>query len=173
MEHKHKLVLIITLPSLSALALIFLAFFCFRRRKAENGCRDVEINLELKEGNVEIREDLVKFEGGEGLSVVEILDAPGEVIGKSCYGTLYRAVLVNSNSLTLLRFLRPTCTLGVKEVIPIVELLGNLRHRNLVPLTAFYAGPKGEKLMVHPFYGRGNLAQFIRGEKLFSFNSCF
>ncbi|KAL8552516.1 hypothetical protein ACS0TY_001266 [Phlomoides rotata] len=161
MEHKHKLVLVIALPSLSALALIFLAFFCFRRRKTENGCRDVETCFERKERNLEITEDLVKFEGGEALSVVEILDAPGEVIGKSCYGTLYRASLVNSNSLTLLRFLRPTCTLRTKEVIPIVELLGNLRHQNLVPLSAFYAGPREEKLMVHPFYGRGNLAQFI------------
>lgn len=107
-------------------------------------------------------EDLVRFEGGGDLTAVEILDAPGEVIGKSSYGTLYKANLVNLNCVTLLRFLRPTCTLRIQEVMPVMELLGSIRHPNLVPVNAFYGGPRGEKLMVHPFYSRGNLAQFIR-----------
>ncbi|KAG8381562.1 hypothetical protein BUALT_Bualt06G0134500 [Buddleja alternifolia] len=163
MEHKHKLILIICITSLPVLTIIFLTIFCFRRKKSENCCRDIEASFDCKKGDGVIdTEDLIKFEGGEDLSVHEILDAPGEVIGKSSYGTLYRASLVHSNTLTLLRFLRPTCTLRVKEVIPIVEILGCIRHPNLVPLNAFYAGPRGEKLMVHPFYGHGNLAQFIR-----------
>ncbi|KAI3458346.1 hypothetical protein Pfo_015009 [Paulownia fortunei] len=131
MEHKHKLILIIGLTSLSVLAIIFLAVFCFVRRKAENGSRDIEAAFECKRDGVVNTEDLIKFQGVEDLSVQEILDAPGEVIGKSSYGTLYRASLVNSNSLTLLRFLRPTCTLRIKEVMPIVELLGSIRHPNL------------------------------------------
>ncbi|XP_057787749.1 putative kinase-like protein TMKL1 isoform X2 [Salvia miltiorrhiza] len=158
MEHKHKLILLATLTPLSLLTIIFLAIFCFRRRKSENDGRDVESKLERKGGD----EDLVKFEGGEDLSVVEILEAPGEVIGKSSYGTLYKANLVNLNCVTLLRFLRPTCTLRIEEVMPAIELLGSVRHPNLVPLNAFYAGPRGEKLMVLPFYSGGNLADFIR-----------
>lgn len=170
MGHKQKLILIIGLASLSVLAVLFLAlFYVIRRRKAEGVSRDIEIeaSFDCKEGEGFVKtEDLIKFQGCENLSVQEILDAPGEVIGKSSYGTLYRACLVKSNSLTLLRFLRPTCTLRIKEVLPIVELLGSIRHPNLVPLNAFYAGPRGEKLMVHPFYGLGNLAQFIRGLSL-------
>ncbi|KAL0304059.1 UNVERIFIED_CONTAM: putative kinase-like protein TMKL1 [Sesamum radiatum] len=163
MEHRHKLVLIIGLSSLSLLIILLLTLLRCRRRKTGNGSRDVEAAFECKEGDGLVKtEDLIKFEGGEDLSVQEILDAPGEVIGKSSYGTLYKACLVSSNSLTLLRFLRPTCTLRMKEVMPIVELLGSVRHPNLVPLNAFYAGSRGEKLVVHPFYGPGNLAQFIR-----------
>ncbi|CAA0834542.1 Protein kinase superfamily protein [Striga hermonthica] len=164
MEHRHKLTLIITLTSLSASAIISLLLFCFLRRKtryapptdkeaAAFGCKE--------EGPVSTG-DLIRFRGGENLAVEDILEAPGEVIGKSSYGTVYKACLDGSNSLALLRFLRPTCTLSVKEVVPIVELLGSVRHPNLVPLNAFYAGPRGEKLIVHPFYGNGNLAQFIR-----------
>ncbi|KAK6155914.1 hypothetical protein DH2020_010162 [Rehmannia glutinosa] len=164
MENKHKLILIICLASLPVFAILFLAVFCFIRRKSKNGSKDTESAYECKGERVVNTEDLIKFQGGEDLSVQEILEAPGEVIGKSSYGTLYRACLVNSNSITLLRFLRPTCTLRIKEVFPIVELLGSIRHPNLVPLNAFYAGPRGEKLMVHPFYGHGNLAQFIRGK---------
>ncbi|GFQ01029.1 putative kinase-like protein tmkl1 [Phtheirospermum japonicum] len=163
MEHKYNLILIIGLTSLSVAAIIFLAVFCLLKRKAKNVSTDTEAAFGCKEEQgLIITGDLIKFQGGEDLSVQEILEAPGEVIGKSSYGTLYRACLANSNSLTLLRFLRPTCTLRIKEVMPIVELLGSIRHPNLVPLNAFYAGPRGEKLMVHPFYGNGNLAQFIR-----------
>ncbi|KAI3471031.1 hypothetical protein Pfo_027694 [Paulownia fortunei] len=162
MKHIYKLILVIGLTSLTVLTILLFIVFCCRRRKAENGSRDVESAYECKGDGVVDTEDLIKFHGGEDLTVQEILDAPGEVIGKSSYGTLYRASLVNSNSLALLRFLRPTCTLRIKEVVPIVELLGSIRHPNLVPLNAFYAGPRGEKLMVHPFYGPGNLARFIK-----------
>ncbi|KAL3645170.1 hypothetical protein CASFOL_010350 [Castilleja foliolosa] len=163
MEHKYKLILIIGLTSLSVAAMIFLAVFCLLKRKAKSVCTNTEAAFGCKEKQgLVITGDLIKFQGGEDLSVQAILEAPGEVIGKSSYGTLYMACLANSNSLTLLRFLRPTCTLRIKEVMPIVELLGSIRHPNLVPLNAFYAGLRGEKLMVHPFYGNGNLAQFIR-----------
>lgn len=109
-------------------------------------------------------EELIKFQCGEDLTVHDILDAPGEVIGKSSYGTLYRASLIRVNSVVVLRFLRPACTGGMKEVVHLIQVLGSIRHDNLVPLMAFYGGPRGEKLLVHPFFGRGNLAQFIRDE---------
>ncbi|KAI5670283.1 hypothetical protein M9H77_10647 [Catharanthus roseus] len=64
---------------------------------------------------------------------------------------------MSTNSLALLRFLRPACTLRMKEVIPIIEFSGSIWHPCLVPLCAFYAGPRGEKLMVHPFYRLGKL----------------
>ncbi|KAL3650421.1 hypothetical protein CASFOL_006824 [Castilleja foliolosa] len=130
------------------------------KRKSENNPRDLE---SVQDGDEFVNsEDFLKFQDGDVLTLHEILDAPGEVIGKSSYGTLYKASLVNSNSVALLRFLRPSCTLRIKEVLAIVEFFGSIKHPNLVPLKAFYAGPKGEKLMVHPFYGFGNLAQFIK-----------
>ncbi|XP_073304493.1 putative kinase-like protein TMKL1 [Primulina huaijiensis] len=170
MEHKHKLILIIGLGSLAFFTILVFAIICTTRRRRRkkrkeiSGTRDIEAAFDCKEvDGVANTEDLIKFQGGKDLIVQEILDAPGEVIGKSSYGTLYRASLVNSNTPTLLlRFLRPTCTLRMKDVVPIVEFLGSVRHPNLVPLNAFYAGSRGEKLMVHPFYGSGNLAQFIR-----------
>lgn len=79
---------------------------------------------------------MIRFQGAEDLSVHDILEAPGEVIGKSSYGTLYRANLMSTNSLALLRFLRPACTLRMEEFLPIIEFLGSLRHPNLVPLCA-------------------------------------
>lgn len=158
------LILVIGL-TLSAVAifLFLMIYYCYRKKTGVGIAKDMETNFECEERREGLDiEELIRFEGAEDLSVHDILEAPGEVIGKSSYGTLYRASLLTTNSLALLRFLRPACTLRMKEVLPIIELLGSLRHPNLVPLYAFYAGPRGEKLMVHPFYRLGNLAELIR-----------
>ncbi|KAJ4953527.1 hypothetical protein NE237_030359 [Protea cynaroides] len=115
-----------------------------------------------KEEYEEETEDLYSFPGGENLTIPDILEAPGEVLWKSSYGTLYKATIERLNLVVLLRFLRPTCTGRLKEILPAIQMLGFVRQPNLVPLQAFYAGPRGEKLIVYPFVSHGNLAQFIR-----------
>ncbi|GFY84399.1 protein kinase superfamily protein [Actinidia rufa] len=162
MEHKHKLILILGPASLSILIVLFFIIYLCRKRPTKYESANLESGFEFKEGAETETEDLIKFQCGEDLTVQDILDAPGEVIGKSSYGTLYSASLLRANSVILLRFLRPACTGRMKEVVPLIQLLGSIRHSNLVSLWAFYAGPRGEKLLVHPFYGRGNLEQFIR-----------
>ncbi|WOL06233.1 hypothetical protein Cni_G14965 [Canna indica] len=107
-------------------------------------------------------EELIKFAGGENLTAHDILDAPGEVVAKSSYGTLYRACIQRTNAAVLLRFIRPDCVGRTEEVLPAVRTVGSIQHPNLVPMSAMYVGPRGEKLFVHPFYAAGNLAQFLR-----------
>ncbi|XP_051137918.1 putative kinase-like protein TMKL1 [Andrographis paniculata] len=171
----HNTLIIIIIAVITALFLTILivsTYCCLRRRRRkggeESGRKDLERSRDSKIGeglekNRSSGEYFMRFEGGENLSVEEILDAPGEVIGKSSYGTLYRAYLLHSNWFALLRFLRPTCSVsGEDDVLREVEVLGGVRHPNLVPLCAFYGGARGEKLMVHPFYRGGNLADFIR-----------
>ncbi|KAD5961335.1 hypothetical protein R6Q59_014279 [Mikania micrantha] len=166
MEKRHMIILIVTLSSFSFALFVILFLICACRRK-RNESWDEESNPNVKENGVEeieMKGDFIRFEGAEDLTCFDILDAPGEVIGKSSYGTLYRANLL-SDSVLLLRFLRPACTIGkVQDVMRVVQLLGSIKHPNLVPLCGFYSGPRGEKLLVHPFYKRGNLAQFIRDE---------
>uniref|UniRef100_A0A1D1YY35 Putative kinase-like protein TMKL1 n=1 Tax=Anthurium amnicola TaxID=1678845 RepID=A0A1D1YY35_9ARAE len=107
-------------------------------------------------------EELISFPGGEDLTAHAILDAPGEVVGKSSYGTLYRACVGGGRgSPMLLRFVRPACIGRTGEILPAVQLLGLVRHPNLVPLRALYVGPRGEKLFVHPFFPAGNLSHFL------------
>ncbi|KAK9060981.1 hypothetical protein SSX86_018161 [Deinandra increscens subsp. villosa] len=168
MEKTHMIILIVALSSSFVLfVILFLICVCRRKVPAGNESWDKEANPEFKEIGVEemdMKGDYIRFEGGEDLTCFDILDAPGEVIGKSSYGTLYRANLL-SDLVLLLRFLRPACTIEkVQDLMHVVQLLGSVRHPNLVPLCGFYSGSRGEKLMVHPFYRRGNLAQFIRDE---------
>ncbi|GJZ28477.1 putative kinase-like protein TMKL1 [Tanacetum coccineum] len=148
--------------SFALLTIVALACICKRKWSSKNEPWDQESIYEDEE--MDMKGELIKFEGGEDLTSFDVLDAPGEVIGKSSYGTLYRANLVRCDSVVVLRFLRPPCTGKIQDVMHVVKLLGSLRHPNLVPLCGFYVGSRGEKLMVHPFYRRGNLAQFIRDD---------
>ncbi|KAL4595963.1 putative kinase-like protein TMKL1 [Castanea sativa] len=161
MKDTHMLKLVVGLTSTILLIILILYIFFYRKRVLRNGGEDIEI-MEKGHGEEEPIEDLVTFQDGEDLTISDILDAPGEVIGKSDYGTLYKALLQRSNKWRLLRFLRPVCTTRGEEFDDVVQLLGCIRHPNLVSLLGFYVGPRGEKLLVHTFYRMGNLADFIR-----------
>lgn len=108
-------------------------------------------------------EALVKFPGGETLSVAAILEAPGEVVAKSAHSTLYRAAMRAGEAAVLLRFVRPACTVGAEEASAVAKRIGAVSHPNLVPLRGVYLGPRGEKLLVHPFYAAGSLQRFLQG----------
>ncbi|KAF5456241.1 hypothetical protein F2P56_025742 [Juglans regia] len=161
MKNTHMIKVVLGLTSTTLLVILVLFFFFYRKRTAENGREDIE-NMDQKQGVEAQTEDLIKFHGGQDLTISDILDAPGEVIGKSNFGTLYKALMQQNSTLRLLRFLRPVCSARGMEFDDVIQLLGCVRHPNLVPLLGFYAGTRGEKLLVHPFYRRGNLAEFIR-----------
>ncbi|EOA13588.1 hypothetical protein CARUB_v10026654mg [Capsella rubella] len=171
-SHLLKLILAVSLPTtfLITVAIITIFFiFCRRRTETEisEAQRDVESPYEKQDFSdvgSETEEELFIFHGGEDLTICDILDAPGEVIGKSSYGTLYKATLQRSGKVRVLRFLRPLCAVrsDSKEFNGVVELLGFVRHDNLVPLLGFYVGDRREKLMIHPLFGSGNLSEFIK-----------
>ncbi|XP_043717245.1 putative kinase-like protein TMKL1 [Telopea speciosissima] len=161
MGFDHLLKIFIGLLSAIFLIGLVYAIYFVRKRRLKDGYSEKRSSGRKEEFEVET-EDLFSFPGVENLTIHDILDAPGEVVGKSRYGTLYKASIERLNLDVLLRFLRPTCTRRLKEILPAIQMLGFIRHPNLVPLQAFYAGPRGEKLFVHPFIGHGNLAQFIR-----------
>ncbi|KAI6696159.1 hypothetical protein NL676_016278 [Syzygium grande] len=167
MKSNHFLTLILALTATALLILLSLSVYIFHRASSRpRSGADVETQNPKREGEGReppcSPEDLITFQGGEDLTICDILEAPGEVIGKSSYGTLYRAMLQRSSSVKLLRFLRPVCAARSDEFGDAVRCLGRVRSPNLVPLLGFYGGPRGEKLLVHPFYRRGNLADFIR-----------
>lgn len=155
-----KLILALAIP-VSTVVLVALVYL-FQRARLRADQSDLE-SLGQPDQNGTLLEELFIFRGGEDLTICDLLEAPGEVIGKSDYGTLYKALLQRSSGLRLLRFLRPACTTGTGEFADVIEFLGSIRHPNLVPLLGFYSGLRGEKLLIYPFYRRGNLAEFIRG----------
>ncbi|XP_038982419.1 putative kinase-like protein TMKL1 [Phoenix dactylifera] len=163
-HRKIQIVLGVISPFL-VLLLLYAMCCCFRRRfgwsRERESLEGGGFGCGEEEGEKEA-EELTRFAGGEHLTVHDILDAPGEVVGKSSYATLYRASLQRSGSVVLLRFVRPACVGRTQDVLLAVRKLGHVRHPNLVPMRALYAGPRGETLFVHPFYSVGTLSQFLR-----------
>ncbi|CAH8257126.1 unnamed protein product [Arabidopsis lyrata] len=49
----------------------------------------------------------------------------------------------------------------LKEFENEINVLGIIRHSNLLALKAYYLGPKGEKLVVFDYMSRGSLATFL------------
>uniref|UniRef100_A0A1J3JFR0 Putative inactive leucine-rich repeat receptor-like protein kinase IMK2 n=1 Tax=Noccaea caerulescens TaxID=107243 RepID=A0A1J3JFR0_NOCCA len=103
---------------------------------------------------------LVHFDGPFVFTADDLLCATAEIMGKSTYGTAYKATLEDGNEVAVKR-LREKTTKGVKEFEAEVTALGKIRHQNLLALRAYYLGPKGEKLLVFDYMSKGSLAAFL------------
>lgn len=103
---------------------------------------------------------LVHFDGQTVFTADDLLCATAEIMGKSTYGTVYKATLEDGNQVAVKR-LREKITKSQKEFEAEVNILGKIRHPNLLALRAYYLGPKGEKLLVFDYMPNGSLAAFL------------
>ncbi|KAL6968076.1 putative kinase-like protein tmkl1 [Sarracenia purpurea var. burkii] len=93
---------------------------------------------------------LVLFQGGEHLTLEEVLNATGQVMEKTSYGTIYKAKLADGGTIAL-RLLREGSCRDGSWCLPVIKQLGRVRHENLIPLRAFYQGKRGEKLLIYDY----------------------
>ncbi|KAG7634601.1 Leucine-rich repeat [Arabidopsis suecica] len=103
---------------------------------------------------------LVHFDGPMAFTADDLLCATAEIMGKSTYGTVYKATLEDRSQVAVKR-LREKITKSQKEFENEINVLGRIRHPNLLALRAYYLGPKGEKLVVFDYMSRGSLATFL------------
>ncbi|KAE8688477.1 putative leucine-rich repeat receptor-like protein kinase IMK3 [Hibiscus syriacus] len=114
-------------------------------------------------GEVEAGESggkLVHFDGPMVFSADDLLCATAEIMGKSTYGTVYKAILEDGSQVAVKR-LREKITKGQREFENEVTVLGKIGHPNLLALRAYYMGPKGEKLLVFDYMPKGSLSTFL------------
>jgi serine/threonine protein kinase len=105
----------------------------------------------------------VHFDGPLAFTADDLLCATAEIMGKSTYGTVYKATL-EDGSLVAVKRLREKITKGHKEFEAEAAVLGRIRHPNLLALRAYYLGPKGEKLLVFDYMPNGSLHSFLHGQ---------
>ncbi|XP_047340626.1 probably inactive leucine-rich repeat receptor-like protein kinase IMK2 [Impatiens glandulifera] len=169
----------IILIASGAFLLVLLLLCCFlicclvRRRvlstKAKNlkkkstspvaGLGEKDIPAEVQQGG-ETGGKLVHFDGPFVFTADDLLCATAEIIGKSSYGTVYKATLEDGNQVAVKR-LREKVAKGHKEFESEVSILGRIRHQNILALRSYYIGPKGEKLLVYDYMSNGSLASFL------------
>ncbi|KAG5060515.1 hypothetical protein AAZX31_01G115000 [Glycine max] len=178
--HHHKLStkdIILIVAGILLLVLLVLCCFllcCLIRRRAASSrkssktakaaasARGVEKGAsagEVESGG-EAGGKLVHFDGPFVFTADDLLCATAEIMGKSAFGTAYKATLEDGNQVAVKR-LREKTTKGQKEFETEVAALGKIRHPNLLALRAYYLGPKGEKLLVFDYMTKGSLASFL------------
>lgn len=87
----------------------------------------------------------------------ELSRAPAEVLGRSSHGTLYKATLGSGHMLTV-KWLRVGLVKHKKEFAKEVKRIGSIRHPNVVPLRAYYWGPREQERLI--------LADYIEGDSV-------
>ncbi|XP_024012838.1 probable leucine-rich repeat receptor-like protein kinase IMK3 [Eutrema salsugineum] len=153
------------------LILVFVLLCCLLRKKPDKtkakgseagpgaAASKTEKGREAEAGG-ETGGKLVHFDGPMAFTADDLLCATAEIMGKSTYGTVYKATLEDGSQVAVKR-LREKITKSQKEFENEINVLGRIRHPNLLALRAYYLGPKGEKLVVFDYMPRGSLATFL------------
>ncbi|KAL3521265.1 hypothetical protein ACH5RR_019414 [Cinchona calisaya] len=127
-------------------------------RAGEKGTPPTAAEVEAAAG--EAGGKLVQFDGPIYFTADDLLCATAEIMGKGTYGTVYKATL-EDGSVVAVKRLREKITKGQREFETEVNILGKIRHSDLLAMRAYYLGPKGEKLLVFDYMPKGSLATFL------------
>jgi Leucine-rich repeat (LRR) protein len=111
---------------------------------------------------------MVFFEGTRRFELEDLLRASAEMLGKGGFGTAYKAVLEDGNEVAVKRLKDAVTVAGKKEFEQQMEVLGRLRHTNLVSLKAYYFA-REEKLLVYDYMPNGSLFWLLHGTSSFLF----
>ncbi|XP_009628619.1 LRR receptor-like serine/threonine-protein kinase GHR1 [Nicotiana tomentosiformis] len=109
-------------------------------------------------GDLHLLDNSLKF------TAEELSCAPAEAVGRSCHGTLYKAMLGSGQEFAV-KWLKEGIVKGKKEFAREAKKLGSIRHPNLVSLQGYYWGPKEhERLLISNYTNAPCLALYLLGK---------
>ncbi|AEE33708.1 Leucine-rich repeat protein kinase family protein [Arabidopsis thaliana] len=94
----------------------------------------------------------------------DLLKASAETLGRGTLGSTYKAVMESGFIITVKR-LKDAGFPRMDEFKRHIEILGRLKHPNLVPLRAYFQA-KEECLLVYDYFPNGSLFSLIHGSKV-------
>ncbi|KAF5810443.1 putative protein kinase RLK-Pelle-LRR-III family [Helianthus annuus] len=129
-----------------------------KKNEFEEGYEEFEDGEDGDDGGGEGK--LVLFQGGEHLTSEDVLNATGQVMEKTSYGTVYKAKLSDGGTIAL-RLIREGSCSDLGSCMMVIKQLGRVRHDNLIPLRAFYQGKRGEKLLIYDYLPNKTLHELL------------
>ncbi|CAI0393354.1 unnamed protein product [Linum tenue] len=158
-------IVLISVGAVLALLILLLLLFCCLRRKQRQQQQQQSPKPpkdDITGGSADVeRNKLVFFDGGVySFDLEDLLRASAEVLGKGSVGTSYKAVLEDGTTVVVKRLKDVVVT--KKEFEMQMEVLGKVRHDNVVPFRAFYFS-RDEKLLVSEYVAAGSLSALLHG----------
>ncbi|PHU22680.1 putative kinase-like protein TMKL1 [Capsicum chinense] len=152
------------MTALVVVASLLIGYFQGKRRKhADEEVNEFEEVEDEEAGCGEGK--LILFQGGEHLTLEDVLNATGQVMEKTSYGTIYKAKLADGGTIAL-RLLREGSCKDGSTCLTVIRQLGRVRHENLIPLRAFYQGKRGEKLLIYDYLPNRNLHELLHESRV-------
>lgn len=165
----------IILGDVLVLAVVSLLLYCYfwrnhanktkERKEEESNSKNLEGENQkmvyIGQQGLEKGNKMVFFEGVKRFELEDLLRASAEMLGKGTLGTVYKAVL-DDGSVVAVKRLKEINISGKKEFEQRMEVLGKLRHSNIVSLKAYYFA-RDEKLLVFDYMVNGSLFWLLHG----------
>ncbi|XP_077244627.1 leucine-rich repeat transmembrane protein kinase family protein [Tasmannia lanceolata] len=175
-DHSGKMsrlaVILIVVGDFAVLALVSGLLFCYfwknfagkkRDGKLVEGEKIVYSSSPYPLQSVFERGKMSFFEGVKRFELEDLLRASAEMLGKGGFGTAYKAVLEDGNVVAVKR-LKEIQIEGKREFEQHMQVLGRLRHPNVVALKAYYYA-RDEKLLVYDYMHNGSLFSTLHGNR--------
>ncbi|KAG2686465.1 hypothetical protein I3843_09G007100 [Carya illinoinensis] len=113
--------------------------------------------------NATDRSKLVFFDRKNKFELEDLLRASAEMLGKGSLGTVYKAVLDDGCTMAVKR-LKDANPCERKEFEQYMDVIGKLKHPNIVRFRAYYYA-KEEKLLVYDYLPNGSLHSLLHGNR--------
>ncbi|XP_062207678.1 probable receptor-like protein kinase At1g11050 [Phragmites australis] len=154
----------ITIPIASVLLVSLIALLLWRKRTEETKNRSIHISEERR-SRPRPNTGSVLFDIGE-LAKATGGFAERNLIGRGGFGVVYRGVIADGTVVAVKKMLDPDVEDGDEEFTNEVEIISQLRHRNLVPLRgcciADDDADEGKQMfLVYDYMPKGSLDQYI------------
>ncbi|RDX93427.1 Leucine-rich repeat receptor-like protein kinase PXC1, partial [Mucuna pruriens] len=109
------------------------------------------------------RSRLVFFDRRSEFELEDLLRASAEMLGKGSLGTVYKAMLDDGSTVAVKR-LKDANPCARHEFEQYMDVIGKLKHPNVVRLKAYYYA-KEEKLLVYDYLSNGTLHALLHGNR--------
>ncbi|PSR98329.1 Leucine-rich repeat receptor-like protein kinase [Actinidia chinensis var. chinensis] len=158
------------------IALFVLAYYCGKKSNSHsnqsNSISESEkrnsienkVYVDSDGTNATDRSKLVFFDRNKvGFELEDLLKASAEMLGKGNLGTVYKAVLDGGFTVAVKR-LKDANPCARREFEQYMDVIGKLKHPNVVRLRAYYYA-REEKLLVYDYMPNGSLHSILHGNR--------
>ncbi|KAL9686482.1 hypothetical protein QQ045_023942 [Rhodiola kirilowii] len=135
-----------------------------RRSGSSYGGSEKKVYNESDETSATDRSKLVFYDRKKEFELEDLLRASAEMLGKGSLGTVYRAVLDDGCTVMAVKRLKDANPCGKKEFEHYMDLIGKMKHPNIVKLRAYYFA-KEEKLLVYDYLPNGSLHTLLHANR--------